>query len=295
MSGPTPVDSAVLRDMPLPEPQEGSKEDRGRVLAIGGSRDVPGALLLAGLGALRAGAGKLQLATVASRAAHLGFAMPEALVMELPETEGGTIAAAASQRLKRNAGACDALVLGPGMTNDADADALTRDLLLAARDAGCVLDAGAMCGLDQLSGLLGDRAKAAIITPHSGEMANLLDCTREDVDADPLAAAQNVARQLGAVVVMKGSRTHIVAPDGTAWLFSGGSVGLGTSGSGDTLAGIVGGLLARGADPVTAAIWGVYLHGEAGRRLSRKIGTIGFLAREIPDLVPGLMDELRCA
>jgi ADP-dependent NAD(P)H-hydrate dehydratase len=295
MSGPTPVDSAVLREMPLPEPQEGSKEDRGRVLAVGGSRDVPGALLLTGLGALRAGAGKLQLATVASRAAHLGLAMPEALVMELPETADGMIAASASQRLKRNAGACDALVLGPGMTNDADADALTRDLLLAAAEAGCVLDAGAMCGLDQLSPMLRDRAKPAIITPHSGEMASLLDCTREDVEADPLSAARDVAGQLGAVVVMKGSRTHIVAPDGAAWLFSGGSVGLGTSGSGDTLAGIVGGLLARGADSTTAAIWGVYLHGEAGRRLSRTIGTIGFLAREIPDLVPGLMDELRCS
>jgi NAD(P)H-hydrate repair Nnr-like enzyme with NAD(P)H-hydrate dehydratase domain len=92
------------------------------------------------------------------------------------------------------------------------------------------------------------------------------------------------------VAVLKGQFSHIVAPDGRAFRFEGGGVGLATSGSGDTLAGIVGGLCARGADPLTAALWGVYLHGEAGRRLTQDVGRVGFLAREILDLVPRLME-----
>jgi NAD(P)H-hydrate repair Nnr-like enzyme with NAD(P)H-hydrate dehydratase domain len=92
------------------------------------------------------------------------------------------------------------------------------------------------------------------------------------------------------VTLIKGQYSHIVAPDGQAFRFEGGGVGLATSGSGDTLAGIVGGLAARGADLLTATLWGVYLHGEAGRRLTAEKGRVGFLARELLDLVPGLME-----
>jgi NAD(P)H-hydrate repair Nnr-like enzyme with NAD(P)H-hydrate dehydratase domain len=120
-------------------------------------------------------------------------------------------------------------------------------------------------------------------------MARLLDCEADEVEADPLAAARTAADRFGAVTLIKGQYSHIVHPDGRAFRFEGGGVGLATSGSGDTLAGIVGGLAARGADPLTAALWGVYLHGEAGRALAQEMGRIGFLARELLDKVPGLM------
>jgi NAD(P)H-hydrate repair Nnr-like enzyme with NAD(P)H-hydrate dehydratase domain len=96
---------------------------------------------------------------------------------------------------------------------------------------------------------------------------------------------------LRAVVIMKGAESWVVAPDGTHWHYDGGGVGLATSGSGDALAGLVTGILARGADPVTAALWGVYLHGEAGARLARSIGPVGFLAREISGEVPRILRE----
>ena len=92
------------------------------------------------------------------------------------------------------------------------------------------------------------------------------------------------------MTVIKGQYSYIVSPGGRAFRFEGGGVGLATSGSGDALAGIVGGLCARGADPLTAALWGVYLHGEAGRTLAERIGRIGFLARELLDEVPALME-----
>jgi NAD(P)H-hydrate repair Nnr-like enzyme with NAD(P)H-hydrate dehydratase domain len=90
-------------------------------------------------------------------------------------------------------------------------------------------------------------------------------------------------------VLVKGPVSHVVAPDGDTWTFESGVPGLGVSGSGDVLAGIVGGLLARGAEPLNALLWAVWLHGQAGARLAEKVGAIGFLAREIADEIPGLM------
>ncbi len=107
--------------------------------------------------------------------------------------------------------------------------------------------------------------------------------------ADLLGSAREAASRLQAV---KGATTYIVSPQGEAWFFDEGNVGLATSGSGDTLAGIIVGLLARGATPLQAAIWGVYLHGEAGNRLSLIHGHVGYLARELLDATPRIMADL---
>jgi NAD(P)H-hydrate repair Nnr-like enzyme with NAD(P)H-hydrate dehydratase domain len=120
-------------------------------------------------------------------------------------------------------------------------------------------------------------------------MARLSGSSREDVEGDPLGAAREVARATGAVVVMKGADTFIVSPDGRAWRHRDGVVGLATSGSGDVLAGVIGGLLARGASPLVASVWGVCLHGGAGARLATRIGPLGFLARELLDELPALL------
>jgi NAD(P)H-hydrate repair Nnr-like enzyme with NAD(P)H-hydrate dehydratase domain len=123
-------------------------------------------------------------------------------------------------------------------------------------------------------------------------MARLLECEPEEVEIDPLAAARRAVERYRTVALVKGRYSFIAAPDGRAFRFEGGGIGLATSGSGDVLAGIVGGLAARGADPLTATLWGVWLHGEAGRILTHKVGRVGFLAREIADLVPRLLDPV---
>lgn len=302
----TPVTAELLRGMPLPQPDgDGDKETRGRVLVVAGSVPVPGGALLAGIGALRAGAGKLQIATAAGIAPHLGLALPEALVAGLPETPDGGIAPDSAEALAERASRCDTVLIGPGMMDEAAVAALTAGLLtrlepaadpaLDPADGGgprFVLDAGALAGLGRDPGPVQRHAGHVVITPHAGEMAGLLGCSREQVEADPLAAARQTAAHLKAVVALKGSCTRIVTPDGRAWAYRGGTVGLATSGSGDTLAGIVAGLLARGASPQQAAIWGVYLHGEAGNRLSRRIGPLGFLARELLAEIPPAMAAL---
>lgn len=280
MSAVEALDSALLRSMPLPRPGDGGKDERGRVLIAGGGPQLPGAVLLAGEAAVRAGAGKLQLAVAASAAPALGVAVPEARVIALPE-RGEALADDAHQALASHLSGCDAILLGPGLIADGEPLA---GAALEQVEQPVVLDAGA------LSGLAPGRGSAPrILTPHAGEMARLLDLSREAVEADPLAAARRAADRFGAVVAMKGASTHVVAPDGRAALYAGGGPGLGVSGSGDVLAGAIVGLLARGVEPFAATAWGVWLHGEAGRRLAERIGPLGFLARELPREIPALL------
>lgn len=240
------VDS--LKAFPIPLPHEGSKDERGSALVLGGSRSVPGAALLAGVAALRAGAGKLKIATVESRAAGMGLAVPEAMVVDLPETSaGGVDGERAADRLREVSEGCDALLVGPGLVEDGPTTKLAVELLEALPDASFILDASAVSKLASHAAGVRRHGERLVITPHAGEMAQLLDRSREAVEADPLDAALAATDLLRAVVVMKGAKTWIVDPKGARWLYEGGGVGLATSGSGDALAGIVVGLLARGA------------------------------------------------
>ncbi len=283
----TPIDAALLGTLPLPDHDSGaSKAGRGVILAIGGSLGVPGAILLTAVGALRAGAGKLQIATCASLGPTLGLMVPEALVHRLTETDSGGIAAEAVATLAPLLAKVDAAVLGPGMGDPEAVAGLARALLGDVARPPLVLDAAALHGLDAAA--VHARGNC-IMTPDADEMATLDDVDREAVLANPERVAVDAAARFGAVVALKGGSTVVAAPDGRAFHYGGGGIGLATSGSGDTLAGIVGGLLARGADLLTATVWGVYLHGEAGKRLAAARGRIGFLARELLDEVPSVM------
>jgi NAD(P)H-hydrate repair Nnr-like enzyme with NAD(P)H-hydrate dehydratase domain len=169
----------------------------------------------------------------------------------------------------------------------------TEDLAAALAGSGkrLVLDAALLRALPARRKQVERSDCPTILLPHAGEMASLLGCEAEEVEADPVAAGRDCADRYDSVTLVKGVQSHIVTPDGQVFRYEGGGPGLGISGSGDTLAGIVGGLLTRGADPLTALLWGVWCHGEAGRRLGEKIGTLGYLAREIPNEVPGVLRD----
>ena len=285
------LDAGLLERFPLPHhPDDGDKEERGRILVIAGSRELPGAALLAAVAGLRAGAGKLQIVTAESVATQLGVAIPEARVVPHKETAEGCIDESAIDSVVGWAQEAQAVTIGCGLQHGPPLEKLLDALLACDADVPLVLDAAVLGSLPPRAEALKAWQGGAIVLPHAGEMARLLECEAEEVSADPLAAARRAAETFGVVTVIKGQFSHIVAPDGLAFRFEGGGVGLATSGSGDALAGIVGGLCARGADPLTAALWGVYLHGEAGRRLSREVGRVGFLARELLDMVPRLME-----
>jgi hydroxyethylthiazole kinase-like uncharacterized protein yjeF len=269
----------LLREWPLPDPQ-GDKESRGTVLVIGGSRVTPGAVLLAGVAALRAGAGRLQLAVTSTTATALSIAVPEAKVVGLPETDSGSVSGDVPDDLLELAAGADVLAVGPGLDDVDETGRLMAAVLgAAAKDAAVVLDAYALGALSRDAGLLAGRPVRAVLTPNVTEAEILLG---REPGEDLGAAARELADRHRAVVSLYG---HIAAPDGRLWREESGDAGLGTSGSGDVRAGIVAGLLGRGAEPAQAACWGAFAHAVSGQRLAPRYGRTGFLARELVDEV----------
>lgn len=285
----TELDLEALQKHPLPPVIDGDKETKGRILLLAGSRDVPGAALLSAMGAMRAGAGKLRIATVQSAAMMIAVTMPEAMVIGLPEDDDGGFARAAADRIEELANDVDAVVAGPGVKSS-DVCKRIADVLLESR-AALALDVAFLHRLEPLHERELSRPSTPILLPNADELASLLECEPREIDDDPVGCGVRAAQLYRSIVLVKGVTSHIVTGDGGCWSFCGGAPGVGVSGSGDVLAGIVGGLLARGAEPLTALLWGVWLHGEAGARLAGKIGPIGFLAREIADEVPALLSR----
>jgi ADP-dependent NAD(P)H-hydrate dehydratase len=281
-SEPRSITPRLLRDWPLPVP-EGDKNTRGTALVVGGSRHTPGAVLLAGVAALRAGAGVLQLAVAESTATALSIEVPEAMVVGLPETAEGSVAGDPPDRLRDLAQAAEAIAVGPGLDDVDETGALLRHVLDAAGPrAAVVLDAYALGALSHDRELIAGQARPAVLTPNRTEARYLLGREPDDLTR----AALTLAERYGAVVSLHG---HIADPDGRTWREENGHVGLGTSGSGDVLAGIIAGLLARGAEPAQAACWGTYAHAVSGQRIAPRYGRIGFLARELLDEVPNAL------
>jgi len=288
---PRVITASLLARWPLPQPdEEGDKEDRGRVLVVGGSREMPGAVILAATAALRAGAGKLQIATARSIAPLVASEVPEARVFALPETRSGGIDPRAAGRIAESAERAQAVVVGPGMIDDRAVARLMKSLTDRITRAVLVVDAAALFFLARHKQALHALEARAILTPHAAEMEKLMGAVETAIKEDSIMTAQRAADTFQAVVVLKGRHTLIAQPAGEIYCNRTGNVGLATSGSGDVLAGIIAGLAARGAEPAQAAAWAVYLHGRAGDRLAKRIGKLGFLARELLNEVPPLMN-----
>ncbi|MGN6243654.1 MAG: NAD(P)H-hydrate dehydratase [Motilibacteraceae bacterium] len=291
---PVVLTPGLLRDWPVRTPDHGGKNARGSVVVVGGSTRTPGAVLLAGVAALRAGAGRLTLAVPAGTAVAMAVAVPECGATPLPETGDGAIDPAAAEVLADELSQSRAVLLGPGMSDpDATSELLARVLPLVPEDALVVLDAMAL-------GCLGTRPELAdpvrgrlVLTPNSAEAGRLLGTDGASDGASEgqpdLDVAGRIAERFGAVVAHGGA---VAACDGRRWIDQTGQVGLGTSGSGDVLAGLVAGVAARGGDPAQAACWGTHLHGAAGDRLAARVGRLGFLARELLDEAPRVLAEL---
>lgn len=303
-SQPTLVTPSFLRDWPLPAAGE-DKYSRGSVLVVGGARATPGAALLAGTAALRAGAGKLTLAVAESVAVQVGVALPECGSIGLPENADGSVLASGLESISTYLDRADAILVGPGLDDLDLAGELLSALLAreeengdAGREGGpaVVLDAYALGALVRLEDKLDPWRGRLILTPNPNEAGLLLGRDAGGLDAAGLeAAVSEVAARYDAVVSCQGL---IARPPGDApgepelWKITTGYGGLGTSGSGDVLAGAVAGLRARGTTGPQAACWGTHLHAAAADRLASRMGPLGFLARELADELPALMLEL---
>ena len=292
MNGSVHLDQAMLAEWQLPVDEHGDKHSRGTVLIIGGSPFTPGAVLLAGEAALRMGAGRLQIATAAPAATAIAVAMPEAMVIPLPVDDDGHVTVdGARTALADHLGRADAVLLGSGLQRGTDVDGLVAVVVdSCAANARIVIDAEAIpcvgCDDQLISSQLAGRLA---LTPNRGELEAVAERLRNrndpviDLGDDTIAA---VAHHIGGVVTSFG---EIVAPDGRRWLTPPATPGLGTSGSGDVLAGLSVGACARTTDVAQAMCWATFTHELAGNRLSERGGRLSFIARDLIAEVPAAL------
>ena len=289
LGSPRLVTPDLLRSWSLPDP-EGSKYARGQVLVVGGSCATPGAVVLAGTAALRMGAGRLTVATAEGVAVPLAVALPVCGTLPLPQDEKGVITGEQVVTLLEDEIArADAVLVGPGLLGrEQSVRLLTAIAGALPEELPVVLDAAAVTALPDL-----DRASAEalggrlVLTPNVHELAGLLEVDEVGEDEVP-GAALGLSDRLDAVV----GCGPWVAVDGGLWKVSTGDTGLGTSGSGDVLAGALVGLVGRGASPLQATVWAKHVHAAAGDVLAARWGRVGYLADEIAPELPLVMRSL---
>lgn len=281
------IDIELLKAHPLPDwSDETHKAERGKLLIIGGSHRIPGAVILAARAALRSGCGTVRVAAPASVALHIGIAVPELMVIPLPETSAGTISSEAIDLIVAQSKECDAIVLGPGLDANPETDEFAREIIEAA-PLPLLIDAQALTALpgDWKAG-----AGARILTPHDGEFETLSGVI---VDDNREKLALDYAKKSGATLALKGHQTIVATPGGEAYLDESGVRALGTAGSGDVLAGIIGGLLAQGMDATRATMWGVHLHAQAGAAITKDGPEDGLMAHDFIERLPAVQKYLR--
>jgi NAD(P)H-hydrate epimerase len=271
--------------------RDAHKGSFGHVLVVAGSRGKTGASLLAAAAAARAGAGLTTLAAAGALQPVLEGHVREVMTEPLPDGPNGTAALGDGTAVERLLNGRGAIVCGPGLGLADGTRALVAHVVRRAR-APLVLDAD---GLNAVAGteLLRERPAPTVVTPHPGEMARLLGCSTGDVQADRLHAARRFATDHGVVAVLKGARTVIATPEGTAAISPTGNPGMASGGMGDVLSGIVGGLLAQGLDAMAAASLGVFAHGAAADAIVARRGEVGLLAGDLLDELPPTLARLQ--
>jgi NAD(P)H-hydrate epimerase len=258
------------------------KGNFGRVLLLCGSRGYTGAAYFAAMGALRSGAGLVYLAVPESIYAIEAVKLNEAIVLPLPD-EDGKLALSATDQIKALLPKMDAVLIGPGLGQSKGALAVLK-AVLREFNGPVVLDADGINLLARHKYLLRGRTAPTVLTPHEGEFARIAGF----VGPDRQLAAESLAKELGAIVVLKGHGTVIT--DGTrSYRNPTGNPGMAVGGSGDVLAGILVSLLGQGIEPLTAAAVAAWLHGAAGDRCAEKLGQYGMLPTDLLEELPRLM------
>ena len=265
----------------LPErPTTGHKGTFGHVLVAAGSEGKTGAAVLAAQGALRSGAGLVTLAVPRSLNPVFEVKLTEAMTLPIEDESRGRLEHSALDVLLAESRARDALVLGPGLGLHQSTVRLLEALLPELRTP-LVLDADALNAFagrpEQLRG-----SGPRILTPHPGEAARLLGRSNPEIQGDRVGVARELARRTQSVVVLKGARTVVASAEGDVNIVPCGGPGLASGGTGDVLAGVVGGLLAQGLSDFAAASAGAYLHGLAGDLGPLAGGLAGDVAERIP-------------
>ena len=279
-----------MRALLPPRAVDAHKGDFGRVLVVSGSVGKTGAAVLCAQGALRAGAGLVTVASPRSCQPIIAAHGAEYMTEGLDEGESGGVAASAiDQVLEMDA---DVIVAGPGLGQDDDVKTFVQQLV-DAYEGPLVLDADALNAfVDDPSLLVGREGRDLIITPHPGEMARLVGCTVEDLQANRMAIATDFAKRHQLYVILKGYRTLVVTPDEKVFVNPTGSPGMATGGTGDVLAGMLAAILAQLLDAEAACKLAVYLHGSAGELADADNGEVSMTAGDLVDHIGDAILEM---
>lgn len=275
-------------------PRDANKGTFGKAMVAAGSANYIGAASLACVAAGRVGAGLVTLAAARSLQPVMASKLTEATHLPLEEAGPGVIAARAAPALLEWLADYDALVMGCGLGRRSETAQFVRDVAqgLPGR-CKMVLDADALNNLSGTPDIWAKLPADAILTPHPGEMSRLLGIPIEEVQAGRLQTALRAAGELKKVVVLKGAHTVIAGPDGRAMISPVATPVLATAGTGDVLAGAIGGLLAQGMLPFEAAACAVYLLGAAAEALGADMGDAGVMAGDLPPRLPLEIKKLR--
>lgn len=289
------MEAAGVRRLLPPRPADSNKGTFGRALIAAGSSHFIGAAGLACRGALRAGAGLVTLAAAEPLVPVVAAALLEPTYLPLPATAGGTLAGSGAAEVLAALPQYSALLVGCGLGQDPDTRTFVEHLLLSGAPLPdrVVVDADALNLLAGIPEWWARLRLPAVVTPHPGEMARLLDSTVPAVQADRWRTAAAAAGRWGKVVVLKGAHTVVAAPDGRLSVSPFANPVLASAGTGDVLAGIIVGLLAQGSPPFDAAVAGVYLHGAAGERFARSRGDTGMVASDLAGLLPSVIRDVK--
>lgn len=266
-------------------PADGHKGIFGHVFIIAGSRGFMGAGKLAWRAAARSGAGLVTWGIPFPLGDVAAVDLVEGMALRLAASEAETVSQDALDRCLNFAGDKDAVVLGPGISRHGDTAAFVHDFVPQC-PAPLVLDADGLNNLSEDVSVLHNRENATVLTPHPGEMARLTQHATADIQADRPKAASDFARAYGVVVVLKGKGTVVAAPDGRLSVNTSGNEGLASGGTGDVLAGLLGGLLAQGMDAFDAARLGVFVHGLAGDCAAAAKSARGLIAGDVVEAIP---------
>jgi ADP-dependent NAD(P)H-hydrate dehydratase / NAD(P)H-hydrate epimerase len=287
------VEAADVRAWLPPRSPDAHKRSTGVVVVLAGSRDMSGAAGLASAAAYRAGAGLVTVASTASVVDVVRQRVPEATFVPLPETDDGAVGAAGWEVLREGLDGADALAVGPGLGRHASTGDLVRRVVRES-PIPVVLDADGLYAFRGDASAIADRASDAVLTPHAGEFARLMNVSADDIRDDRVGLTRKAARETRGVLLLKGPRTLVAAPDGHAYVNPTGGPALATGGTGDVLTGTVAALLARGLAPQYAAAAGAFVHGTAGDLAAERTGE-GTVASDVAALLPGAIAAVRAA
>ena len=268
------------------------KHSVGKIFVLAGSRGLTGAAAMASNSAMIAGAGTVILGTPASVYPILAKKLTEVMVDPLSESAEGTLGGLSYEKVKKHMGWADLLILGPGLSRHPDTVELVQRIISEC-DKPMLIDADGLNALSEDRSILKrHRSKDVVITPHTGELSRLTGIPAEEIEFNRMEIARDSARQFKVTVVAKGAPTVTASENGTVFINPTGNPGMATAGSGDVLAGLIGGLWAQGMERSAAAYAGVYVHGRAGDRAKEKFGEKSMMATDIQQSIPETLIQI---